>query len=272
MKLLVPLLCVLSIPYVCLADSEKLQKAIDGSHRTEAYTKRDQYRNPLKTLSLFDVQPHHTVVEIWPSGGWYTEILAPYLKKEGLLIAAHYDVEDDQASYRAPSRRNFEKKLSENKAVYGKVKTVSLMFDETKGALLKGAADANSVDRVVTFRSMHGMFSRGTVDAALAHYFDILKSGGKLGVVQHQADEDQDWASKNIGYVARSAIVERAVKAGFVLEAEGYFNNNAKDSKRHEHGVWSLLPSLRGSKSDAEKAKYLEIGESNRMTLLFSKP
>jgi len=91
---------------------------------------RDQYRNPLKTLSLFDVQPHHTVVEIWPGGGWYTEILAPYLKKKGKLIAAHYDVTDTQADYRPGARKNFDKKMKANKKVYGKVETQSLMIDE----------------------------------------------------------------------------------------------------------------------------------------------
>lgn len=254
------------------ADSELLQKAIDGEHRQTKNVQRDQYRNPLKTLQLFDVQPHHTVVEVWPGGGWYTEILAPYLKDKGQLIAAHFDAGDTQASYRPRSREGFEKKMRENPNVYGKVKVASLMFDEKADTLAKGAAKANSVDRVVTFRSAHGMVSSGVIDAAFEHFFDILKPGGKLGIVQHQADESQDWRSRNIGYVSRAHIISVATKAGFVLEAEGYFNNNPHDSKRHKNGVWQLPPGLRGSKTEQEKAPYLAIGESNRMTLVFSKP
>jgi len=254
------------------ADNEQLQKAIDGKNRTPAYTERDQYRNPLQTLQLFDIEPGHTVVEIWPGGGWYTEILAPYLRKNGKLIAAHYDSTDTQASYRPRSRAGFEEKMAKNKRVYGKVEVASLTFDEAAKTVSIGAAAPSSVDRVVTFRNFHGMYSAGLSDAAFAHFFEILKPGGKLGIVQHMADPGQDWQSRNIGYVGRGAIISDAAKAGFVLEAEGFFNQNPLDNKRYEVGVWQLPPSLRGLKTDAEKAPYRAIGESERMTLVFVKP
>ncbi|MEP5765838.1 MAG: methyltransferase [Halieaceae bacterium] len=254
------------------ADSARLEKAIAGDQRTPAYAARDQYRHPLQTLQLFDLQPNHKVVEVWPGGGWYTEILAPYLRKNGKLIAAHYDGEDTQASYRPRSRAGFEKKLAKNKKVYGKVKVSSLMFDEANKTVAIGAARPNSVDRVVTFRNMHGMYAKGLTDAAMAHFYDILKPGGKLGIVQHMADPGQDWKSRNIGYVGRDAIISDAAKAGFVLVAEGFFNQNPLDNKRYEVGVWQLPPSLRGLETDAEKAPYRAIGESERMTLVFLKP
>lgn len=254
------------------ADTAMLESAVNGKHRTEAYVERDQYRNPVKTLELFDIQPNHTVVEVWPGGGWYTEILAPYLKKDGKLIAAQYDSEDTQAAYRPKVRARFDKKIAANKKVYGKVSTTSLWFDEDNASLIKGAAESGSVDRVVTFRGAHGLHHTGTLDTALSHFFDILKPGGKLGIVQHEADPNQDWRSKNIGYVGRDYIVSKALEAGFVLEAEGFFNKNPNDSRRYEAGVWQLPPTLRGSQTEAEKAKYRAIGESNRMTLVFSKP
>lgn len=254
------------------ADTQKLQEAIAGKHRTPAYVERDRYRNPQQTLELFDIQPGHTVVEVWPGGGWYTEILAPYLRDRGKLIAAHYDSGDTQASYRPGARERFEKKLAEDKRVYGKVEVASLMFDEKTGALAIGAAEPGSVDRVVTFRNAHGMVASGIDEAAFAHFFDILKPGGKLGIVQHMADPEQDWRSRNIGYVGRDYIISAATRAGFVLEAEGFFNRNPLDSKRHAGGVWALPPSLRGHDTEAEKARFQEIGESERMTLVFRKP
>ncbi len=254
------------------ADPAKLEQAIAGKHRTPAYMERDPYRRPLQTLSLFDIRPDHTVVEVWPGGGWYTEILAPYLRDDGKLIAAHYDAGDTQASYRPRSRANFEKKLSGNKRVYGEVEVASLMFDEKNKTLAIGAAAPGSVDRVVTFRNAHGMVASGTDVAAFAHFFDILKPGGKLGVVQHMADPEQDWRSRNIGYVGRDYLISAATRAGFVLEAEGFFNRNPLDSKRHKVGVWALPPSLRDHDSDAEKERYRAIGESERMTLVFRKP
>lgn len=255
-----------------VAEVEALQSAINGAHRTPAYTERDIYRHPLQTLQLFDVQPYHTVVEIWPGGGWYTEILAPYLKNEGKLIAAHYDSSDTQASYRPRSREAFEKKLAENGQVYGEVEIASLMFDEASRNLAIGAADPQTVDRVVTFRNAHGWRSAGLTNAAFAHFFQILKPGGKLGIVQHMADPQQDWLSKNIGYVSRDYIVSKAAQAGFVLEAEGFFNRNPLDTTRHAGGVWQLPPNLRGLETEEEKAAYRAIGESNRMTLVFVKP
>ena len=162
--------------------------------------------------------------------------------------------------------------MDANAKVYGKVKVGSLMLDESNGQLVKSAAKSNSVDRVVTFRNAHGWYARGTTDGAMAHFFDVLKPGGKLGIVQHRADRDQDWMSKNIGYVGQDYVISSALKAGFVLEAEGFFNRNPLDNKRYDIGVWQLPPSLDGLETDAEKAPYLAIGESDRMTLVFVKP
>lgn len=254
------------------ADEARLEAAIGGKHRTEAYVARDGYRHPLQTLKLFDIQPQHTVMEIWPGGGWYTEILAPYLKGSGTLIAAHYDTQDTQASYRPGSRKRFEEKLAANPAVYGEVKTGSLMFDEKAGTLVKSAAADGTVDRVVTFRNAHGWVSRGITEAVFAHFFAVLKPGGKLGIVQHMADPGQDWMSQNIGYVGRGYIIGQAARAGFVLEAEGFFNRNPLDNKRYEGGVWRLPPTLLELDSEEAKAPYLAIGESERMTLVFRKP
>ncbi len=272
MKKIMLLTIALLAPGLAQADSAKLAAAIAAEHRTPAYVERDAYRHPQQTLELFGIAPQHTVMEIWPGGGWYTEILAPYLKDEGQLIAAHYDSEDTQASYRPGSRERFEKKMAANSKVYGKVKIGSLMLDESNGQLVKSAAERNSVDRVVTFRNAHGWYARGTTDAAMAHFFDVLKPGGKLGIVQHRADRYQDWMSKNIGYVGQDYVISAALKAGFVLEAEGFFNRNPLDNKRYDIGVWQLPPSLDGLETDAEKAPYLAIGESDRMTLVFVKP
>ncbi len=257
---------------LAFADDTLLQKAIDGEHRSDANRSRDEYRHPLLTLKLFDVQPQHTVVEVWPGGGWYTEILAPYLKPKGQLIAAHYDTNDTQAGYRASNRKHFEDKLANNRNVYGKVKVSSLMFDQQKGTLAIGAAGSNSVDRVLTFRNLHGLYHTGVLDAALSHFFDILKPGGKLGIVQHQADPHQNWMQSNIGYVGKDYLIGAALKAGFTLEAEGYFNQNPLDTKHYKAGVWQLPPTLRDTKDTPAQTPYLAIGESDRMTLVFVKP
>ncbi len=268
--LLLTLCAVTAMP--AQADLEKLRQAIGGDQRTPEWTARDRYRHPSQTLQLFDIQPQHTVVEIWPGGGWYTEILAPYLRDEGKLIAAHYDGSDTQASYRPRSRAAFEKKLAASPENYSKVEVSSLMLDEQTASVKIAAAPPASVDRVVTFRNTHSWRASGTTGAVLAHLYDILKPGGKLGVVQHMADSDQDWLSENIGYIGREWLIAQALAAGFTLEAEGFFNRNPLDNKRYAKGVWQLPPTLQDLKTDAEKAPFLAIGESNRMTLVFAKP
>lgn len=270
--LLLTLAMILAAALPAAADTEQLQAAIGGQQRTAAWAERDRHRHPLLTLQLFDLQPQHSVVEVWPGGGWYTEILAPYLRDQGKLIAAHYDSEDTQASYRPRSRAQFDEKLAADPGVYDKVQVTSLMFDETAGTLAMAAAAPNSVDRVVTFRNAHGWRATGTTGAAFAHFYSILKPGGKLGIVQHMADPEQDWMTRNIGYVGRDYIVGQAVAAGFELEAEGFFNRNPLDNKRYPVGVWQLPPTLRGLESDTEKTPYRAIGESERMTLVFVKP
>ena len=60
-----------------------LASAIAGAHRSEANRARDAWRHPAETLAFFGVDPGDTVVEIWPGGGWYAEILAPYLAAGG---------------------------------------------------------------------------------------------------------------------------------------------------------------------------------------------
>lgn len=274
LMLCIGLLSLLTAPLgtAALADTQTLEHAIEGKHRTAQWTQRDAYRHPLQTLNLFDVQADHTVVEIWPGGGWYTEILAPYLRDNGQLIAAHYDTSDTQADYRPRARAAFEKKLAADPAVYDKVKVTSLMVNEEDATITMPAAEPASVDRVVTFRNAHGWRVRGTTDVILEHFFEILKPGGKLGIVQHMADSDQDWLSSNVGYVGREYIINHAIKAGFQLEAEGFFNRNPLDTKHYAKGVWQLPPSLRDLNTDAEKAPYLAIGESDRMTLVFVKP
>lgn len=253
------------------ADHHAINSALQGKHRTESYVARDEYRNPDKIIEFFGIQPHHTVLEVWPSRGYWAEIFAPYLKSKGTYIAAQYDVNDTQASYRPTVRKEFDKKIADNK-VYSKVVTTSLVMDKQTKALTTASAKPNSVDRVVTFRSVHGWYRAGLVDTAFAHFFDVLKPGGKLGLVQHMADENQDWRSKNIAYVGREYVISAALQAGFVLEAEAFFNRNPLDTKRHENGVWQLLPTLRGSDTQEQKETYKRIGESERMTLLFVKP
>jgi predicted methyltransferase len=238
------------------APSAAITAAVAAPTRTEANRARDTYRHPAETLAFFGVKPTDTVVEILPGGGWYTEILAPYLKDKGTLYLAQ----------RAGAGRDrLQAKFTADPATYGKVKWADFPATDVP---------AGSADVVLTFRNVHNLLMNedATIaDKAFASVFAALKPGGVLGVVDHRLPESRDKAQeKTSGYIKRSTIVALAQKAGFKLAAESEINANPKDTANWEKGVWTLPPTL--NQGETDRAKYVAIGESDRMTLKFVKP
>lgn len=243
-----------------------IDDAISGEHRSAANRARDEYRHPRDTLLFFGLRGDMTVVEISPSAGWYTEILAPVLKDNGRYIAAVPKVEAGMPEAMKQRDAAFRDKLASGRAIYGD--TTVTAFDAAK----PNFAPAGSADMVLTFRNVHNWAKAGNTDAMFKGFFDSLKKGGVLGVVEHRAKPGTDVKRQvDSGYMTEDYVIEAAERAGFVLEASAEINSNRHDTKDYPGGVWTLPPNLRGV-SDADKAKYLEIGESDRMTLRFVKP
>lgn len=237
--------------------------AINGKHRTPEYVERDKYRNPEATLRFFEVRPDSVVVEIWPGGGWYTEILAPLLKDNGKFYAAHFPDLENPPFFKV-ARNRFLEKLSSD-PVYSNV-SVTELFPPSHTQM----APDGSADIVLTFRSVHNWIKPGMSDSIMASAYKALKPGGILGVVEHRANPGlatDDMITS--GYVTEQYVKDIAAKAGFTFVAASEVNANAKDSKDHPEGVWTLPPSLRLKEQDKEK--YLAIGETDRMTLKFVK-
>ena len=243
--------------------AHKLTKAIAGEHRSDKNKARDKYRHPKQTLEFFGFKPNMTVVEITPGGGWYTEILAPALKGSGKLYGAHYpDTGED--NYFSKSRKRLEKKLASD-PVFSEV-----MLTDFQPKQSSELAPAGTADIVLTFRNLHNWGKDG-VTQVFSDAYKALKPGGVLGVVEHRMPASQDWeANKRSGYFPKSMAVELAKKAGFTLAATSEVNANPKDTAAHPKGVWTLPPRL--ALGDKDKAKYIAIGESDRMTLKFVKP
>ena len=241
-------------------DSAKaLKKVIAGDHRSEDNKARDQYRNPYETLSFLGITKDMTVVEITPGGGWYTEILAPYLKDSGVYYAAGYDPEGPRPWMKGAVER-FQKKLDSN-AAYGKTK-VTVYTGEI--------APEGTADAVLTFRNLHNWMSAGNTDELFQAFNKALKKGGILGIVEHRAknDKEQDPKAKS-GYVRQDYVIALAEKAGFELVGSSEVNANKKDTTVWPQGVWTLPPVLATKDDDGDK--YKQYGESDRMTLKFRK-
>jgi predicted methyltransferase len=246
--------------------AHSIESIISGEHRSDSNKARDAYRNPKKTLEFFGLQEDMTVVEIWPSGGWYAEIIAPYLNESGQYISAGYDPNDENQYFRTRAAE-FMEKLNQDPDLYSNVRhTVLKLPDRIE------IAKPNSADMVLTFRNIHNWMASDQADAVFEGFFKALKLGGVLGVVEHRGDSSvpQDAEAKS-GYVNQEYAIALAEKAGFIFEAASEINANPKDTKNHQEGVWTLAPTY-SSVNDQEKKSYSDIGESDRFTLKFRKP
>ncbi len=246
--------------------TERLQRAIASPDRSGESRARDAARHPLQTLQFFGVEPDMQVLELWPGGGWYTEILAAFLAGDGSLAITNYDPTGPQDQARHRYARALADRLAADPARFGAIEVIEI---EPPDRFDLGAKDR--FDRILTFRNNHGWIRGGYHDQVYREAFRVLKPGGVLGVVQHRAPDGADaLTSAENGYVPEAYVIEAAQRAGFRLDARSEINANPRDTKDHPKGVWTLPPSLQ--LGDVDRAKYEAIGESDRMTLRFVKP
>lgn len=252
-------------------DAASLQYFANHDLRSEAHIARNSFRNPVDTLLFFEVKPKHQVLEIWPARGWYTEILAPYLKEHGQLTIAHHrqfqlDEGDAQQRFWARISRDLSERIESYPDYFGAVQQLS--FDPPE--LLELGQEA-SYDRVLSFRNAHILDQEGTLLQSLTAFFHVLKPGGILGMVEHRASRLSDISSTaSEGYLDEAYIIRVAESIGFELLDRSEINANPLDSRDHPRGVYNLPPTLAMGSQDSDK--YLAIGESDRMTLKFIKP
>ena len=254
----------------------RIEQAMMGDHRSEAYIARNRFRHPVGTLTFLGLEDGMTVMEIWPGAGWYTEILAPVIRENGQFLVATCDVDvPDQPEYRYRLQMDLLDKFSSNPNIYDQVAV--LPFSPPQSASL---GESDSIDLVLTFRNTHGWIGSDLAETVFAEVARVLKPGGILGLVQHRAAAGSDPAKTvEMGYVSEETVIELARNAGLYLEARSEVNANPADSRDHKNGVWSLPPGLsvcREIEGEDEMAacreKYQAIGESDRMTLRFRKP
>ena len=253
-----------------------LAEVVAGDWRGDEAKARDRYRHPVESLTFWGLKPGMTILEVQPGGAsWWTEILAPYAKRTGgAFYATGPDLDNPELSEGArKARADFEARYGAKPDLYGKVGVVNW------GPKSK-PLPAKTYDFILTARSIHGwMGTPGMLEKTLKEFHDALKPGGILAVEQHRANPGAQDPTAKSGYVTEAFVIEQAEKAGFKLAGRSEINANAKDTKDHPFGVWTLPPALRstpyGSKEtdpSFDHSKYLSIGESDRMTLRFVRP
>jgi predicted methyltransferase len=251
------------------ATAAAIDSALAGAHRSDRNKARDQYRHPKETLTFFGLRQNMTVVEIWPGGGWYTEVLAPVLKGKGKLYVAEYG-STPAFDYQRKEMAALKDKMQKNPAVFGEVKSTALWAPNELTIAPPGTADM-----VVTFRNVHNWLApeyKQDPAKLFAAFFTALKPGGILGVEDHRwPDPKTEHPAAANGYISEDRVKAFAKAAGFEFVGASEVNRNPKDTHDHKNGVWTLLPDLNVPQGE-DRQKYIAIGESDRMTLKFRKP
>jgi predicted methyltransferase len=239
-----------------------LAAAVASPDRTPAFAARDVARHPVEELTFFGLAPTMTVVELWPGGGYWTEILAAYLAPAGHFYAAlppPGNEEEDASVARWRAR------------IAAQSKRLGTIQETTLGKDSYALAPAGSADLVLTFRNLHNWMDAGYAEAALAACFKALKPGGILGIEEHRGrnDRPQDPKAKD-GYVRQDYTIALAKRAGFKFEAASEIDANPRDTKDWVDGVWTLPPTL--SQGEKDRARYVAVGEADNFVLKFRKP
>ena len=244
---------------------------------------RYRHRHPQETIEFVGIEPGMVVVEALPGSGWYTKLLLPYVGSDGALIGANYEMSmwplfnfgtpefvDEMSRWTTEWPAMAEEWRGEDGA------EISAFMLNEMPAEVAGTADVVFAPRVMHNLARFENAGAGDfLSRALADFYTVLKPGGVLGIVQHEArpEMSDEFADGSHGYLKKAWLIEQVEAAGFEFVAESAINENPADMPNEDDVVWRLPPALRGSLNDPElRESYEDIGESNRMTLKFVKP
>lgn len=223
----------------------KVQAAMASDTRSEGDVARDRNRKPVETLAFFQFRDDMRVLELIPGGGWYTRLLASALRENGELYVS---IGTNTVAERLLSQDDF-----------SHVKVLDIDAEIVRDGEFRTSSIApfsfgvNDLDLVVTFRNMHNFTAAGraAIDAAS---FDVLKSGGLYGVIDHTRRHMAPLTNEARRRADPVEIIKEILDAGFVLEGYSDLHYRPDDELRYEVGRRTVT------------------GNTDRFTLLFRKP
>lgn len=204
-------LLALPIAMVCADESRMLADELaNAPGRSEQDKARDAQRKPDQVLTFLGLRAGDTVLDIWSSGGWYTEVLSIAVGHEGKVYAQNSPAVlafrdgyyDDALSARLAGGRL---------ANVERVNTSVVEMDLAPG----------SIDFAFTALNFHDVYNRQGKEAAaefLVALFDLLKPGGTLGLIDHAGDPNAD--NTPLHRIDPALVDEVVAESGFILEAK----------------------------------------------------
>ncbi len=223
----------------------KVEAALAAESRPAAHVERDRNRKPLETLKFFGLEDDMTVLELLPGGGWYTRVLAPVLAENGKLYVA---LGTRTASETVLTEPGFEKVQIVETAANPRRPEGSRYY-----VLDDFEFGKSSVDMVLTFRNVHNFDteSRARLNRAV---FDVLKSGGLYGVVDHTKRHMEPETPENRRRIDPVLVIKEMLDIGFEFVDYSDLHYRADDELEYEVGRRSVT------------------GNTDRFTFLFRKP
>lgn len=226
---------------------EKIEAAMKGEIRTAEEKARDDERKPRQTLEFFGLRDDMRVLELIPSGGWFTKILAPVLADKGELYVAIGTARAIEPMIRdVPALAKV--KVAQTDAKF--VPAAGQMGKFDMGDFSLGVKD---LDLVLTFRNYHNLTPAGRASLNRA-VFAALKPGGRYGILDHTRRHNEPETAENWRRMDPVLVIREVQAAGFVLEDFSNLHYIPDDELRYEVARRSVK------------------GNSDRFALRFKKP
>jgi predicted methyltransferase len=204
----------------------------NAPNRSDDDKVRDAQRKPDQVLTFLGLRSGDTVLDIWSSGGWYTEVLSIVVGPEGKVLS-----------------QNSPAVLAFRDGYYDQALSARLGGDRLPNVerinttVAEAGITPASVDFAFTALNFHDVYNRQGKEGAaefLASVFDALKPGGTLGLIDHVGDADAD--NTSLHRIEPSLVDEVAVEAGYIIEAKSDLLAHAED----DHTKIVFDPTLRG--------------------------
>lgn len=202
------------------AQRAQLAIKLDSEIRSEADKARDEGRKPAQVLNFLGLNEGMTVLDVMAGGGWYTEVLSLAVGKEGKVIA-----------HNTPAALQFRDGANE-KAISERLADNRLPNVTRLNADFSDLGLENEVDLAISALNFHDLYNRDPEAAIemLKAVKKALRPGGVLGLIDHSAGDNKDYAK--LHRMREQEAIDAARVVGFEVGVSDILQNTQDDHAR----------------------------------------